>query len=49
MTGVKLWASLLMMGFAMTTQAQEKVRDLGKVVVTGNKFETPIEKSDHGR
>ena len=45
MTSVKLWASLLMMGFVMTTQAQEKVRDLGKVVVTGNKFETPIEKS----
>ncbi len=49
-TSVKLWASLLLMGFAVTAQAQEQeqeqeVRDLGKVVVTGNKFETPIEKS----
>jgi len=44
-TNYKLWAALFLGAMAMNVQAQEEVRDLGKVVVTGNKFETPIEKS----
>lgn len=40
-----LIAALAGVGMSVQAQEEEKVRDLGKVVVTGTKFETPIEKS----
>ena len=50
MRKTKLWltAALFSTVILQGVQAQEteqKTRDLGKVVVTGNRFETPIEKS----
>lgn len=41
----RMGTALVLGGLAFSAQAQEEVRDLGTVVVTGNKFETPIEKS----
>ena len=38
-------AVLMLMAFVTVSIAQEEVRDLGKVVVTDTRFETPIEKS----
>lgn len=40
-----LIAALVGVSISAQAQEEEKVRDLGKVVVTGTKFETPIEKS----
>ncbi|MGW8121649.1 TonB-dependent receptor plug domain-containing protein [Roseivirga echinicomitans] len=37
--------AILMVSINLFAQEEEQVRDLGRVVVTGNKFETPIEKS----
>ncbi|WP_339607113.1 TonB-dependent receptor plug domain-containing protein [uncultured Roseivirga sp.] len=37
--------TILTVSFNLFAQEEGQVRDLGKVVVTGNKFETPIEKS----
>lgn len=42
---LSLSVALLLTSTLLLAQEEEKSRDLGKVVVTGNRFETPIEKS----
>ena len=37
--------AILTISFNLIAQEEGQVRDLGRIVVTGNKFETPIEKS----